>query len=477
MTHRSASLLLAVLLAAIFPDASTARNDRPPAVSERPNVVFLYADDLARWGVGAYGNREVRTPNVDRLAGEGALLTHAFTCTPVCSPSRAGMFASRFPTQLGIDDWIDPRSEPDLGLSPRTITWPKLLQSAGYTTGLFGKWHLGTRPEFEPSRNGYGTFFGFLGGGTTPMNPTLDIGGKSRKVQGSLPDLLVDEALRFLDANREGPFLLSVHFRAPHQPYAPVPDVDSAPFRDLDPTIPDYPDLPIARVKKLTKEYYASIHSIDRNVGRLLDRLDAAGLARNTIVVFMSDHGYMIGQHGLWHKGNGNWIAEGHSGRRPNMFDDALRVPLIVRWPAVIRAGARVDAVVSNMDLFPTLLDLVGLGTAENLKLEGRSFAGWLRGEEPPYWDTTIYGQYDMHHGGIARMRMIRTPEWKLVRRLDEAGLDELYDLKNDPGERTNLAGTPEFADRAETLKLRLLIRMLELDDRSAVDDPRDPRP
>ncbi|MFO0959059.1 MAG: DUF4976 domain-containing protein [Isosphaeraceae bacterium] len=170
-------------------------------------------------------------------------------------------------------------------------------------------------------------------------------------------------------------------------------------------------------------------------------------------------------------------LAEGHAGRRPNMFDDSLRVPFLVRWPGTIRAGTRVDAIVTNLDVFPTMLELVGLGSPENLRLEGRSFAGWLRGEEAPYWDTTIYGQYDMHHGAIARMRMIRTPEWKLVRRLDEAGLDELYDLKNDPGERSNLAYTPEFMDRAETMKLRLLVRMLELDDRSAADDPRDRRP
>lgn len=468
MTHRLARLLVLPLLFA---------GARPALAADRPNVVFLYADDLARWAVGAYGNREARTPRIDRLAAEGALLTHAFTCTPVCSPSRAGMFASRFPTQLGIDDWIDPKVEPDLGLAAETITWPKLLRSAGYETGLFGKWHLGTQPEFHPTRNGYAHFFGFTGGGNAPMNPTLEVNGRTQKLAGSLPDLLVDDALQFLDRNQARPFLLSLHFRAPHSPYAPVPEADSAPFRDLDPTIPDYPGLPEAKVKKLTREYYASVHSIDRNVGRLLDRLDALGLSDNTIVVFTSDHGYMIGHHGLWHKGNAAWLAEGHSGRRPNMFDDSLRVPLIVRWPAAIRAGGRVEAVVTNLDVFPTMLDLVGLGTPENLKLEGRSFASWLRGEETPYWDTTIYGQYDMHHGGIARMRMIRTPHWKLVRRLDEAGLDELYDLEDDPDERRNLFGDPDHADRAETMKLRLLVRMLELDDRSAAADPRDRRP
>jgi uncharacterized sulfatase len=459
------------LLAVVLGATTTLAQDGP----RRPNVLFLYTDDQARWAVGAYGNNDVRTPNLDRIAREGALLTNAFTCTPVCSPSRAGMFTSRFPTQLKIDDWIDPQKEPDLGLAPNAITWPKLLRSAGYATALFGKWHLGTRPEFHPTRNGYGHFFGFLGGGNTPMNPTLEVAGQTKTLEGSLPDLLVDDALKFIEAHREGPFLVSVHFRAPHAPYAPVPKEDSAPFRDLDPTIPSFPGLPIERVKKLTLEYFASVHSVDRNVGRLLDRLDALGLAEDTIVVFTSDHGYMIGHHGLWHKGNATWLAEGHQGHRPNMFDDAIRVPLLVRWPGVIPPGSRVDAAVTNLDILPTMLDLVGLGTPENLKIEGRSFAPFLRREVAMYWDNTVYGQYDMHHGQVARMRMIRTPDWKLVRRLDVPGQDELYDLRNDPGELRNLDQDPNYYDRHQVLRLRLLVRMLDLDDLAAADDPEPP--
>lgn len=465
------SLAFASLMLCLFTAGASSQIDPAP----RPNVVFIYTDDQARWAVGAYGNPEVQTPNLDRLARQGAMLTHAFTCTPVCSPSRAGMFTSRYPTQIKIDDWINPEKEPELGLAPEAITWPKLLRAAGYATALFGKWHLGTNPEFHPTRNGYGHFFGFLGGGNTPIDPTLEVAGKTTKMKGSLPDLLVDDALKFLDKHRKGPFLLSVHFRAPHAPYAPVPEEDAAPFRTLDPTIPDVVDLPVDRVKKLTREYYASVHSVDRNVGRLLDRLDELKLSSNTIVIFTSDHGYMIGHHGLWHKGNATWLAEGKKGHRPNMFDDAIRVPLLVRWPGVVPAGSKIDAVVTNLDIMPTLLDLVGLGLPDNLKVEGRTFAPFLRHEEVPYWDGTIYGQYDMHHGDTARMRMIRTPDWKLVRRLDTAGLDELYDLNKDPGETRNLSGVKEYEDRAHQLRLRLLVRMLELDDLSATDEPDPP--
>lgn len=465
---------VAVALAAWCGYETARAADREPRA---PNVVFLYTDDQARWAVGAYGNRQVQTPNLDRLGREGATFVNAFTCTPVCSPSRAGMFASRFPTQVKIDDWINPQTEPDLGLAPATVTWPKLLKANGYATGHFGKWHLGTRPEFHPKRNGYDHFFGFLGGGNVPIGPTLEVDGKPTKLEGSLPDLLVDDALKFVEAHRERPFLLSLHFRAPHAPYAPVPPEDSAPFRDLDPTIPDVPGLPVDRVKKLTREYYASVHSVDRNVGRLLDRLDALGLRDDTIVIFTSDHGYMIGHHGLWHKGNATWLVEGKQGRRPNMFDDAIRVPLLVRWPGVVPASVRIGETVSNLDLFPTILDLVGLGVPENLKIEGHSFAPLLRGQPIPFWDETLYGQYDMHHGQVARMRMIRTHEWKLIRHLESDGEDELYDLIKDPGEQRNLAQDPEHADHFESLKLRLVVRMLEVGDLTVAQEPGDRRP
>lgn len=461
---RCIGLLATLVLGLIGPAASDAATpDR-----SRPNVVFLYTDDQARWGLGAYGNAEIQTPNLDRLAQQGALFRNAFTTTPVCSPSRAAQFASRYPSQLGIGDWINPTTEPDLGLAPDAIGWPELLRANGYATGLFGKWHLGTLDKFHPTRQGFDRFFGFRGGGNRPMNPRLEVMGTVRQLEGSLPDRLVDQGLMFLDANRDRPFLLAVHFRAPHAPYAPVPEMDSAIYRDLDPTIPDVPGLPRDRVKKLTREYYASISSVDRNVGRLLDRLESLGLSENTIVIFTSDHGYMIGHHGLWHKGNAAWLVEGKTGRRPNMFEESIRVPLIVRWPGVIEPGRRLERLVANIDLFPTILDLVGLGVPENLTIAGRSFAPLLRGQEadaPPEPDSAFFGQYDMHHGQVARMRMIRTPEWKLVRHFEPDGVDELYHLADDPGETRNLAASEEHRARFEMLDQRLLEWMASIND------------
>src|SRR5262249_50419330 len=158
-----------------------------------------------------------------------------------------------------------------------------------------------------------------------PMNPTLEVDGKEKTLTGSLPDLLTDDAIRFIEKSSDKPFAVLLHFRAPHMPYAPVPEEDSAPFKKLDPTIPESPGIDKAQVKQWTRDYYASVHSVDRNLGRLLDRLDQLKLTDKTVVTFTSDHGYMIGHHTLHAKGNAYWIAGGvHGPMRPNMFEESI---------------------------------------------------------------------------------------------------------------------------------------------------------
>ena len=235
-------MLLAPTISSGAQDEARQTNPR-----SRPNLVFLYTDDQAQWALGIYGNREIKTPNLDDLARRGTIFRNAFTVTPVCSPSRAACMTSRFPNELGIADWIDPRKEPDLGLSPSAITWPELLKGCGYATMLAGKWHLGTRDEFHPTRQGFDSFFGFRDGSNLPINPRLESGGQVVELKGSLPDLLVNQGLDFIARHREGPFLLSIHFRAPHTPYGPVPEEDAAPYRTLDPAIPVVPGLPRER--------------------------------------------------------------------------------------------------------------------------------------------------------------------------------------------------------------------------------------
>jgi len=459
--------VLTALLAAVAAVQPASMTAAPPDKPQRANLVAIVTDDQALWAMGLYGNREIQTPHMDRIGREGALFTNAFAVTPVCSPSRASYLTGRWPTEVGITDYLAPE-ESDAGIGLDAITWPQILQQHGYTTGLVGKWHLGTQPQFHPHRLGFDHFTGFLGGGNKPMNPLLEVNGRDVQMQGSLPDLLVDDAIGFLRTNRGRPFALCLHFRAPHRPYGPVPEQDSAPYRNLDPTVPDFPAADIPQLKRSHLDYYASVSSIDRNLGRLLDELDALELSHNTLVIFTSDHGYNKGRHGIDTKGNGRWIAGGVVGpTRPNMWDTSVRVPLVARWPAVIKPGTRIEQMVSNLDMFRTVLGALEIEMPKGAVVHGVDRSPLLRGESTP--DTeAVFGQYDLHNYGLAYLRMIRTPTHKLVRHFKERGGDELYDLRADPDESVNLLWrnrSPEVTALRKSLEDRLTAWQKSIDD------------
>ncbi len=423
------------------------------AADARPNVVMIVADDHAPGARGAAGHAHARTPNLDRLCREGVRLTNCFVVTPVCSASRAALITSRYPTEVGITDYLSPSRTPDLGLDSSLPVWPRLLSRAGYKTALVGKWHLGKRDKFHPTRFGYGEFTGFRHGGRTSQNPLVEIDGKERRVEGWTPDILTDHAIDFIRRSREsGPFCLSLHFWAPHanqhkinndRTWLPLSEADFGRFRNLDVQVPnpEFPNLDIPRVKRMTREYLGSVASVDRNVGRLLRVLDEWGLARNTVVIYTSDHGYNLGHHGIWHKGNGRWILTDNRGPRPNLWDNSLRTPTIVRWPGRIAAGSVLDRSVTFLDWFPTILEMAGVARPKGLRLRGRSFLPLLQGKEQTPWNDDIFVQYrmwDWNQTG-ADLRGYRTTRWKLVRDFRHEGKDEFYDLQNDHAETRNL--------------------------------------
>lgn len=446
---------------------------------DRPNIVFLYTDDQAPTAVGYLGHPNLKTPNIDRIFREGAHLSNSFVTTPVCSPARAGLMTSRYGSELGITDWISPQREPELGLDPETTTWAELLADAGYTNGLIGKWHLGTADRFHPTKTGYHHFTGFRGGGNRPRDPQLERDGTVEKFSGFLPDILTDHAIEFVQRNQSGPFVLSLHFRAPHAPWLPVADDDWAPYEHLDPEIPDpdYPKLDVALVKKRTREYLASVASVDRNVGRLLDTLKELEIADNTAVIFTSDHGYNLGHHGVWYKGNAQWqLTELPEQRwpyigpkqRPNLFDQSLRVPTAIRWPAVVAPGTVINKTVTNLDWFPTLLEIAGVELPAELTVRGRSFAALLNDKQPSIpWNNDLYAEYSMKHGAQTDMRAYRTPNWKLMIDFKNEGRAELYDLKRDPGETTNLieSENSRIAEVRNELRERLRQELVEIGD------------
>jgi choline-sulfatase len=444
------------------------------AVAAPPNILFVYTDDQAAWALGASGDPNSKTPHMDRLAREGAYLINAFTVTPVCSPSRAGMFASRYGCEVGITDWIQPQTEAGIGLDRKNAIWPKVLKKHGYATGLVGKWHLGTQPQFHPTKHGFDYFMGFLGGGTSPRDPTLEEGGEPHKLSGFTSDILTDRALKFIEHNQVRPFALCLHFRSPHAPYLPVGEQDWLTFSSLDPVIPDFPNLDMPRVKQLTREYHASVGEVDRNLGRVLDQLDRLELAENTIVIFTSDHGYNIGHHGILHKGNASWIttnpppgtANIPERRRPNMFDTSLRVPALVRWPGKIQPKTIVKHTVTNLDWYPSVLAMAGAELPPDQIIHGRNMLPLLRGEQVD-WDNDLYAEYSVHNSMRADMRAYRTPHWKLKRDFLNPGHDELYDLVKDPHETTNLIASQsdEAKQALAALSQKILNKMEQLKD------------
>jgi len=268
---------------------------------------------------------------------------------------------------------------------------------------------------------------------------------------------------------------MSLHFREPHASYLPVREEDWAKVRDVEIQIPQpvYPGTDTEKVKKLMREYLASVAAIDRNLGRVLTALDELGLTNDTLVIYTSDHGYNMGNHGIWHKGNGHWILRPEAlppatanipkGQRPNMFDTSLKVPMILRWPGRVSKAAENTHVVSHLDWLPTFLELAGVEIPKGMVVRGRSIAGFFDktgGGEVP---VDFYAEYSTKHQSQTHMRVYRTSEWKLMRDFKNEGRDELYNLSTDPGENTNLIhsdgpgmrGVVERLDKAIRNKMR----------------------
>lgn len=429
---------------------------------KRPNILFIFTDDQAYWTLSKTGNPNAHTPNIDKLASEGAFFTNAFVTTPVCSPSRASIMTSQYASEYNILDFIpqpghklyDEKENP--GLDPASITYPEALQKSGYTTGLIGKWHLGdwvVAPDkkYHPTNNGFDYFMGITGGGESPIDPKLEENGKVQTFKGLTTDIFTDRALRYITEHSgdEKPFLLCLNYRAPHGRFLPVAESDWEPYENLDPVIPNpnYPDLDIEKVKQKMKEYLASCTGVDRSVGRITDLLHTLGIDENTIIIYSSDHGYNMGHNGIEHKGNGYWITKSAPAAtqyisersRPNLYDNSLRVPAIVKWPGVVKAGTVIDHTISNLDWYPTILNMAGAKADPKQVIRGRDLKEILQGQDPEGWNEDMYSEYSQIHYSTAYMRSYRTPEWKLIRDFRDSSRDELYNIALDPEENINM--------------------------------------
>ena len=477
-----------------------------PARPARPNIIYVMTDDHAAHAIGAYGSRVNRTPNLDRIAREGALLTSVFATNSICTPSRAAILTGQYSHLNGVTVFNR--------FDSARPTVASALQRGGYFTGMIGKWHLGSDPvgfdrwEILP---GQGTYF----------DPIFYSAASETTYTGRYAtDVITDRALAFLkERPRNKPFFLMVHHKAPHRPWdpdashaahagdAPIPepvtfwdsyatrtdalhenqqrvanDLTNRDLKLVPPAELSGPALTIWRVQKpmsvttevegktvtligealarwkyqrYMQDYLATVQSVDDNVGRLLAYLDASGLARNTIVIYTSDQGFFLGDHGLFDK--------------RFMYEESIRMPFLVRWPGVIRPGTRSDAMALNIDFAPTFLDAAGL--APSPEMQGTSMVPVLRGRTPATWRTSMYYRY-YHDPGDHNTRAhygVRTKTHKLIY-FPTKDQWELFDLVRDPYELHNLYGQPGASSLTASLKAELarLKRAVKDDDQLA---------
>jgi len=379
-----------------------------------PNIVFILADDLGYADVSCNGRRDYLTPNIDRLASEGVRFTQACANSPVCSATRTALMTGRYQYRLpvGLEEPINADSPTTAGLPPEHPSLPSLLHEAGYATALVGKWHLGAPPNYGPLKSGYDLFYGMMHGAADYFDHTGQnaIYENERTVEayGYKTNLFGDRAIRFIrETAGTKPFFLSLHFNAPHWPWEGPGDAEAA-----------------RRVKNLRhydggslKTYMEMVQSMDLNVGRVLEELDACGAAENTIVVFTSDNG--------GERFSDMWPFSGEKGE---LLEGGLRIPTFLRWPRAVRADQVSTQVMMSMDWMPTLLAAAGL--TPDYDFDGMNLLPHLAAGEPPV-PRKLYWRYK-----AARQRAVRDGDWKY---LSIAGHEFLFDLATDERERANL--------------------------------------
>ncbi len=388
--------------------------------------MLLIADDLGWHDVG-YHDSDIRTPNLDRLAQKGVRLERHYVC-PTCSPTRAGLLTGRNPSRFGIHGPIADRSE--LALPTDAVTLASVLKDRGYVTALFGKWHLGLRPEAGPRRYGFDQTYGYFHGQIDQYTHRYKNGDRTWHrndafvdEKGHATDLIADETVKFLQARRRQPFFLWVAFSVPHHPVQ-EPDEWLKPYQD--------------KIKDPARRLYAaSVTHMDAAIGKILQSLEKNGQADNTLILFTSDNGGQKdyaskteyeGKHGPYATLGDNRPLRGWKGE---LYEGGIRVPALVSWPGTLPAGV-VRPGVSYLDWFPTFAHLAGAQTKPDWKLEGRNVWPLLTRQgpvasSPLYWNT-------------GASRAILDGDWKLIVSRDKSPTRELYNLAADPAEKENLA-------------------------------------
>lgn len=456
----------------------------------RPNILFVMTDDQAISDMSCYGNPILRTPNMDRLAAGGVRFQNCFVTNSLCAPSRATVLTGAYSHVHGIRGNSEARDSVER-MDPKLPTYPQLLQQAGYRTGIVGKWHLPHNPvgfDHWSVLPGQGLYF----------DPDFIVNGERKKMKGYATDVTTEMALDFLRGDRSKPFCLIYQHKAPHRPFKPAPrhahlynDVElpyPKTFNDhystrrvakeaedmrFDVSLAgDYKDLPQGLsqadrkkwiYQRFVKDHYRAINGIDENLGRVLDLLDQQGQTEDTLILYTSDNGFFLGEHGWYDK--------------RFMYEPSLRIPLLVRYPRLGVQGKVVDAMAMNIDFAPTMLDFAGVKVPSTM--QGKSLRPVLTGTKPADWRTSVYYSYydnswklrDAPREAMADPsfefftphrvgphRGVRTAGHTLIEYYGDSYW-ELFDLEKDPEQVRNVYGDPSYAGIAAgmTQELRRL--------------------
>jgi arylsulfatase A-like enzyme len=451
------------LAAGLVPPRAIASSEKP-----RPNVVLMLADDLGYGDLGVYGHHVIKTPSLDRLAAEGLRLTSYYAPSPLCSPSRASLLTGRIHFRAGIESWIPPDS--DIQLGPRELTAASLLKRVGYQTFMAGKWHLNggldVAAHTQPGDHGFDYWLA-LHAWAIPnhRNPTnfFRNGKPAGEIAGFTAQIVVDEALSWLDRRRkEAPFFVYLPFPEPHGTIA-SPDFFNALYSSFTTGKPD----PMANDGRVPSnlaargpgEYYANVTHLDYQVGRFLEGLDRRGLRETTLVVFTSDNGPVTTDWRHWYEVNLYGDTGGFRGRKADLYEGGIRVPAIVRWPGHVAAGTVSDAPVAGYDLLPTLAAVCGFPVPADRPIDGENVSPLLMGR-PETRAKPLYWEFDDDQGFSYALR---DGTWKLLADRPLAKV-HLYDLASDRFEVTDLAETKKDAVDALVAKLRTVHASVESD-------------
>jgi len=394
----------------------------------RPNILLVIGDDIGWGDIGCYGSTQIKTPNIDQLAKEGMRFTSGYVTAALCSPSRAGMLTGRYQQRNSLENNRLAETK-NMGLDLRLKTLADVLGSAGYATGLVGKWHLGVgdNKEFTPTRRGFQEFFGFYSYETSYTPATLIRGEQPVKETRRSTVAFAEEACAFIDRHGDKAFFLEVAFNAAHTPLEGArKDIVAAKFAEV--TDPNFTNSPVNDVKR--RNFCALVTEMDEQIGRIMAKLKDKGLDHKTLVIYISD--------------NGGWISQGGNngplrGGKWGIYEGGQRVPFIWRWPGVLPAGKEFAAPISSLDLMPTFAAMAGTPAPNDI--DGLDVLPFLRGEKQGAPHGDLFWKLN------DQCAIVRD-QWKAVRFKGKPNKPELYELSKDLAEQNNLAGEkPEMLD------------------------------